>query len=143
MTDVQKQDVIRYLSDAYTRVLTYHNQKELLAWGAIAFYFGLGALVDACIKDNLAGKYSLATLMVLVCVLLVWYVVTQLKLRRHMGRLTAVLPRICGTLIAMNKAEFDLLDWSLEPLDPHQPEAELSNIYPVFVVEAQQEQTVY
>lgn len=135
MTTLPIQDVVRYFSDVNTRVLTYHNQKELLAWGAIAFYFGFGALVDACIKDNLAGKESLTALMVLVCGLLIWYVLTQLQLRRHFGRLTAVLPRICMALIAMDKQEFDSLDWSLEAIDPKKPESSLANLFPPFVCE--------
>ncbi len=139
MTDVPKQDLIRYLSDTNTRVLAYHNQKELLAWGAVAFYFGLVGLVDYCVKDRLAPKGSLIAVTTAIFLILGMYVWTQLDLRRHMGHLTGVLPRVCAELIAMDKVSFDGLDWSVRPIQEfkrqRRPGDSVPFLFPKFIAE--------
>jgi hypothetical protein len=131
-----KSEVLKFLSDANTRVLTYHNHKEVSAWGAVAFFYVFGAAVFGLVTRPFGSRVILSIWTVGVAIFVYRYILTQLALRRSMSEMTMVLYRLAAEVLIKNETELAELDWTTRPLDfPSTGRGTLDFAMPRFVVD--------
>jgi hypothetical protein len=136
---VNRSDLVRYLSDTNTRVLTYHNHKEVAAWAAVAVLFTYSAVIVQCVDKGIGSKIGLSFVTLLVGSFVFWYVHEELMLRREMSILTFVLPRLAFRLLEMPDDEFDALDWRMGDINENTYVISASLAAPAFVLEDSQQ----
>lgn len=116
MSSPKKDDFVKYLSDLRAPYATYHNHKELSAWGGVALYVIVCAQLTFAPQDvfkNDTLVYAGAILFVLFSVSVLIYVGCQLWLRRVASDYTAAALRL-GAEWSLRDEEMNQADWEVE-----------------------------
>jgi hypothetical protein len=112
---LKRQLLVDLMMRRYSWALTYHNHKEVMAWGSVGVFLVI-------VGHATQGTHDLASKIIAICVLalfgllLGYFAHKQMELRRSSSNLISACSRLAEQFASMRDTEIEQVDMTVPPL---------------------------